>query len=139
MAAHQSGAQPVASHRSVAALLQACRWQKRVLLLCAPTADNTVLQRQRQLLAPARAGLDARDLTVREVVLTAVSEADRTYLAQRLRVSPSGFTLLLLGKDGGIKQRETKPVAPSSLFATIDAMPMRQLEVRRSKRQTSGQ
>lgn len=116
---------------SLTALLKASRWQKRVLLLCAPTATDAALLRQRQLLAPARAGLNARDLLVQEVVLTQLSPADKKYLAETLRVSPTSFTVLLIGKDGGAKRRETEPITPASLFSTIDGMPMRQQEMRR--------
>ncbi|MCB2408909.1 DUF4174 domain-containing protein [Hymenobacter lucidus] len=118
---------------SLAASLKASRWQKRVLLLCAPTSDNAALRRQRQLLATDPPGLEARELLVREVLFTALSAADRNYLTETLRVSPTGFTLVLLGKDGGSKRRETEPVTPSSLFTTIDAMPMRQREMQGSK------
>lgn len=127
-------AQPSSAPASLAALLKASRWQKRVLLLCAPTGTDAALLRQRQLLAPARADLAARDLLVREVVLAELSAADRKYVAETLRVSGSSFTVLLVGKDGGVKRRETEPVAPASLFETIDVMPMRQQEMRRVKK-----
>ena len=135
LCATRVSAQASAPARSLAASLKAYRWQKRVLLLCAPTSDNAALLRQRQLLATDRAGLEARELLVREVLFTALPAADREYLTETLHVSPTGFTVLLLGKDGGPKRRETEPVAPSSLFTTIDAMPMRQREMQGSKRQ----
>lgn len=122
-------AQAVTPAASLAAVLKASRWQKRVLLLCAPTADNTALLRQRQLLATDRPGLEARELLVREVLFTNLSAADRKYLTETLHVSPTSFTMVLLGKDGDPKRRETEPVTPSSLFTTIDAMPMRQREM----------
>lgn len=115
---------------SLASLLKASRWQKRVLLLCAPTATDAALLQQRQLLATARPGLDDRDLLVREVLLNTLSAADKTYLAETLRVSSGGFVVLLVGKDGGVKRRETEPVSPASLFKTIDVMPMRRKEMR---------
>ncbi len=119
---------------SLAALLKASRWQKRVLLICAPAATDANLLRQRQLLAPARADLDARDLLVQEVLLNQLSTADKKHLTEVLRVSLTGFTAVLIGKDGGAKHRETEPVAPASLFSTIDAMPMRQQEMRQGKK-----
>ena len=115
---------------SLAALLKASRWQKRVLLLCAPTATDAALLRQRQLLAPARADLEARDLLVHEVLLDNLSAADKRYLTENLRVSLGGFAAVLVGKDGGVKRRETQPVSPASLFKTIDVMPMRREEMR---------
>ncbi|HEX8426568.1 DUF4174 domain-containing protein [Hymenobacter sp.] len=119
---------------SLAALLKASRWQKRVLLLCAPSATDANLLRQRQLLAPARADLDARDLLVHEVQLNHLSAADKKYLTETLRIPLTSFTTVLIGKDGGVKRRETEPVAPASLYSTIDVMPMRQQEMRQGKK-----
>jgi hypothetical protein len=120
---------------SLAKLMKASRWQKRVLLVCAPSPDDASLLRQRQLLAPARADLRARDLLVQEVLFSQLSTADKNYLAENLRVSTTKFTVVLIGKDGGPKRRETEPVDPASLFSTIDVMPMRQQEMRKSKPQ----
>ena len=124
-------AQPAAgAGQSVAALLKASKWHKRVLLVCAPSADDADLHRQQQLLGPVGAGLNSRDLVVREVVLAELSAADKQYLAQRLGVAGSRFTAVLIGNDGGVKRRETRPLPPAALFSTIDAMPMRQQEMR---------
>lgn len=128
--AQSGGAAP-----SLAQLLKTSRWQKRVLLVCAPSPDDASLLRQRQLLAPARADLNARDLLVHEVLFSELSTADKSYLAENLRVSATKFTVVLIGKDGGAKRRETEPVTPASLFSTIDVMPMRQQEMRKSKPQ----
>ncbi len=70
-------------------------------------------------------------MLVRVLVGSELSATDTRYLTQRLGVAPGGFAVLLLGKDGGVKRRETQPVVPASLFSTIDAMPMRQQETRR--------
>lgn len=120
------------SPQPLATFLKTSRWQKRVLLLCAPTATAAALLRQRQLLAPVRPDLDARDLLVHEVLLDNLSAADKKYVTETLRTSGTGFTVLLIGKDGGVKRRETAPVTPSSLFETIDVMPMRQQEMRKN-------
>jgi hypothetical protein len=116
----------------LATLLKTSRWQKRVLLLCAPTATDAALLRQRQLLASARPELDARDLLVHEVLLDNLSAADKKYVTETLRTSRASFTVLLIGKDGGVKRRETEPTTPNSLFKTIDVMPMRQQEMRKN-------
>ncbi|UOQ78189.1 DUF4174 domain-containing protein [Hymenobacter sp. 5516J-16] len=118
----------------LAATLNASKWQQRVLLLCAPTADNAELRRQQQVLRPAKAELVARDVVVYEVIQNRLSAADQRYLRQRLGVASSSFTVLLLGKDGGVKRRETQPLSAAQLFATIDAMPMRQQEMRRPRK-----
>ena len=122
-----------ATPTSVAALLRASRWQKRVSLLGASTADNARLRRQQRLLEPARAEVQARDLLVREVIIGQFSAADKRYLTQRLGVATGTFTVVLLGKDGGVKCRENQPLPAAALFAAIEAMPMPQREMREQR------
>lgn len=116
---------------SLVATIKASKWQKRVLLLCATRPDDARLHRQQQLLAPAQAELHSRDLLVQEVIASQLSGPDQRYLRQQLNLPDSGFMVLLIGKDGGVKRRETQPLTPTQLFRTIDAMPMRQQEMKR--------
>lgn len=41
----------------------------------------------------------------------------------------SGFEILLIGLDGGVKLRQDKVIDAETLFARIDAMPMRRQEL----------
>lgn len=44
---------------------------------------------------------------------------------------PGGrFAAVLIGKDGGVKDRFDQPVEPADLHARIDAMPMHRRELR---------
>ncbi|MBW4517481.1 MAG: DUF4174 domain-containing protein [Timaviella obliquedivisa GSE-PSE-MK23-08B] len=45
-------------------------------------------------------------------------------------MAPGKFTVILVGKDGTEKQRSQTPIDPATIFRTIDAMPMRQQEMR---------
>jgi len=49
---------------------------------------------------------------------------------ERFGVAHSAFRTVLVGKDGAEKRRDAAPVTARSLFDTIDAMPMRQREMR---------
>jgi hypothetical protein len=118
---------------SLASWLSKQRWHKRVVLLCAPSSATPELQAQQQQLTAAATGLQERDIEVREVLFEQLSAADKQYITQKLGVKTTGFTLLLLGKDGGVKRRETKPISPIALFETIDVMPMRREEARRQQ------
>ena len=42
----------------------------------------------------------------------------------------SDFQAVLIGKDGGVKARWAEPVSLNALYELIDAMPMRQREMR---------
>lgn len=111
--------------------IQASRWQKRVLLVMAPTAGQPDFKRQKELLAAAPAELRARDVLVLDVLYDHLAPADRQYLQQELKLHLTGFEAVLVGKDGGVKQTSTHPLAPAAWFGTIDKMPMRRQEMRR--------
>ncbi|MBT9391673.1 DUF4174 domain-containing protein [Hymenobacter sp. NST-14] len=120
------------SASALEATVKKAHWRQRVLLICAPSAADASLLAQRNLLESAAAGLRERDLLVRELVLPELPAPDRAYL-RRLGVKTDAFQVLLLGKDGGLKRRDTQPVAPQTLFSTIDAMPMRRQEMKRAE------
>ncbi|WP_185816885.1 DUF4174 domain-containing protein [Hymenobacter metallilatus] len=125
-----SGARAQQPGSALAAAIRAGKWQQRILLLCAPSPDNAALRRQQALLRPVGRELNARDMVVRVVVPDQLSAPDQRYLREQLRVKTGGFVLLLIGKDGGVKRRETAPLPAAELFSTVDAMPMRQQEMR---------
>ncbi len=51
-------------------------------------------------------------------------------LSERFKVTPGIFTLILIGKDGSEKYRTNKVIKAATLFAIIDAMPMRKAEMK---------
>lgn len=51
-------------------------------------------------------------------------------LQGRYNLDGTAFRVLLIGKDGGVKLNSTDVVGPEQLFSLIDAMPMRQQEMR---------
>jgi hypothetical protein len=117
-AAQVSGApDPLAPHRGKA----------RILVVAAPDAQDPSLRAQRELLVPVRAELRERDLVVVEAIGTGPEAAA---LRRRLGLPEGAFRAALVGKDGGAKLKAAEPLTPQRLFATIDAMPMRQDEVR---------
>jgi hypothetical protein len=108
--------------------LASLKWERRALLVSAPASDDAELAVQRGILARWKPGGDARDLTVVEVVGDRVSGASNSAVALRrtYRLSPTRFTAILIGKDGGEKLRSGDPIPAAVLEGTIDAMPMRQ-------------
>jgi hypothetical protein len=114
--------------------LRASHWQKRVLLIGAPTASQADFQQQKKLLAAAPDQLQERDFLVLELPYDQLSAADRQYWQQELKQPLTGFAVVLIGKDGGVKRTETKPLAPADLFGTVDKMPMRRQEARSQKK-----
>lgn len=94
--------------------LQDLRWQARpvVILGHGAMADDQ--------LARLRAGTAM--LVARDVVILTDGPG-----AAPLRQG-NGFSIVLIGKDGGIKLRRDRPVDVAELTNLIDTMPMRQRE-----------
>ena len=114
--------------------LDALRWERRLLVVLAPTADDTRIGEQLSLLAAAQDGATERHVT--PVVLwpsgghlngelLSAAEAEAAW-AQLHDQGP--FAVLLVGKDGTVKSRTTQPTDMAPLFELIDTMPMRQRE-----------
>jgi hypothetical protein len=100
------------------------QWTHRPVIIFADTeADPRYIDQIRKL----ERGL--AELAKREViVLTDTDPAAQSALRKQLR--PRGFMLVLVGKDGGIKQRKPFPLSVRELSASIDKMPMREREMR---------
>ena len=91
-----------------------------VLVVGAPGDKNVTAQLA--LLAQAKAALAERDVIIQTLPL----EGARAALG-----AGAPFTLLLVGKDGGVKLRRHAVTSPAEIAALIDTMPMRQEEMRR--------
>ncbi|MGI4980787.1 MAG: DUF4174 domain-containing protein [Janthinobacterium lividum] len=74
------------------------------------------------------AGLAGSDPAVPALLLSAPSDAKSRV---RFHVKAGEFTVILIGRDGGEKLRSHQPILWETLQHTIDAMPMRQGEMRR--------
>jgi hypothetical protein len=117
--------------------MDAYRQRFRPVLLSAPSDHDDRLRRQRESFAGLEEALCERDLAVVEAVGSAVATtggpectSDAQALRTRYGIAADRFCILLIGKDGGVKLRSDEPVPAESLFALIDAMPMRRQEMR---------
>jgi hypothetical protein len=113
------------------------RDRNRVLVLFAPKADHPRFMEQADLIGGRHSGFMERDL-VRIDVVGDTAAADGVTLAdgtarpirRELNAPDDQFLVVLIGKDGTQKIRRTEPLGVDELYATIDAMPMRQREMR---------
>lgn len=107
--------------------LGAHRWKDRVVVLIAPNASDSQLREQRAILRAAATGLKERDI----VILEALDDGpEATALRRRFAAGQNVFRAVLVGKDGGAKLASDRPLSAQRLFGEIDAMPMRQQEIR---------
>ena len=127
---------------TVAFDFNAYRWKNRLLLVFAPSANTPAYQKQMQLFQTQQAGFKERDLLLVELLTEGTSHAERQAIDQadvakmrsRFKVAPQDFRVILVGKDGTAKRRDSNPVQPRVIFNEIDAMPMRQQEMRQRSR-----
>lgn len=118
--------------------LSAYRWQNRLLLIYAPSADVPAYQRYAQDLDRRRRGIEDRDLIVFRIFEKGQSFQEDAPLApeaamalrQRFGVGAGGSRVVLIGKDGGVKLDQAELVPLADIFALIDSMPMRRREMK---------
>ena len=117
--------------RSVAAM----QHHDRLVLVFAPGFKDARLTQQRGEMARFGAGAAARDLLFIQVaegkVLGARDDANRLRL--KYHVTADAYQTFLIDKDGEVALHQAGPIPAAQLQAAIDAMPMRQEEVRRAK------
>ncbi len=114
------------------------RWKNRLLLIFAPNETvKDFATFSRRLNAENFNVLD-RDLVVFRIFETASSRVDNQPLspedAQALRlrfdIKLGQFTVILVGKDGGVKLIQKRQANLEEIFDLIDRMPMRRQEMR---------
>lgn len=100
----------------------------RRLLIFAADSTVTEVQTQRKWLEAEPKGVEERDIWI------AVFDDPRTFrrMYDHYEVGRIDFHLVLVGKDFTVKFRSDEPVPAEKLFEVIDAMPMRQEEMRQA-------
>ncbi|BAZ12659.1 hypothetical protein NIES4071_44910 [Calothrix sp. NIES-4071] len=114
------------------------QWRNRILLVFAPNSQNVSYQQQVQLFKQHQQGLNERDLLLVTVLEQgtsysneqAIDTASAAKLRQKFKISDNDFRVILVGKDGGAKRQDSNVVQAETIFREIDAMPMRQQEMR---------
>lgn len=113
------------------------KWKYRPVVVMAEAETSAALAEQRRIVAANRAGFSERGIVVVWVVgdrVTAELGPGPGRDAAALRARFGGrqpFRAVLVGKDGGTKLTSSAPLPAATLFATIDAMPMRRDEMQR--------
>ena len=117
--------------------LTTLRDSSRPLLIFAPKPDDPQLQIQLRRLRDNAAAVSEHGIVVIAIPYESPSPTPAMFTVEaahsarlRFHVAPTDFTVILIGKDGGEKLRSHKPLTIDQLSNTIDAMPMRQQEMR---------
>ncbi len=100
---------------------------KRLVLIFYNNNGIELKNKQLDLLKKDSSGISNRDIEVSTYEIT----AEKTEVKRWNISSSKPFTFLLVGKDGGEKLRSDSIINLEQLFQTIDAMPMRQSEMKK--------
>lgn len=98
-------------------------WQARPVVVFADTAADPAFRLQIEELHRLPAALAERDV----VVITDTDPDGGS--AWRQRLHPRGFSLVIMDKDGQIKQRKPQPWSVREITLAIDKFPLRREEI----------
>ena len=126
------------SAHAAAAELSDYRWERRPLLLFAPTDNDPRLIETLSRIEASRCDFVDRDMVIGQVVTEGESTLDGQVvnadesrrLARQYAIGEDTFSVLLIGKDGGEKLRVNEVPDLQAIYAVIDGMPMRSREMR---------
>lgn len=123
--------------RALAAELSDYLWQRRPLLVFAPTDNDPRLEETLSRIEATRCDFADRDMVLGRILTEGTSTLDGHVVdanqAQRLMsqfgVGADSFSVVLIGKDGGEKLRVNDVPNLQTIYAVIDGMPMRAREM----------
>jgi hypothetical protein len=114
------------------------RWKHRPLFIFAPSVtDATFLELDKRLIQSVPE-IEDRDMIIFRIFEDSPSRVsnkpmpprDAEALRRRFGIETGRFTVVLVGKDGGVKWVAHRDADLQSIFNLIDSMPMRQQEMR---------
>lgn len=97
---------------------------KRVIIIFSDNSEDPNFTAQLNLLESRKNSLKERDV----VVLIDTSPISKSNI--RLKLRPQGFVFILIGKDGKIALRKSRPWSVREISRSIDKMPLRKQEIK---------
>jgi hypothetical protein len=118
--------------------LTAYQWKNRLLILFAPAENDLGYQSFKEQLQRRTQEIRDRDLLTFDVFETGegrlahppLTKEQVLFLRKKCAMVSGQRIVILIGKDGEVKLRRELPLELSEIFSVIDAMPMRQREIR---------
>jgi len=118
--------------------LNVYRWKNRLLMVFSSSPDDANYRSLIKEMQDQRNGLKDRDILLFEVFEKGQSRLDGSplkkdsadLLRKQFGIRPGQFCTILIGKDGEEKRRWESMVGFGVIFSVIDAMPMRQREMK---------
>ena len=118
------------------------QWKNRLILIFTPSESDSTYQDASRQIVNLNAQIIERDIVVFNIIENSAGSAGDSLLSQNasqelrenFHVESGSFVLILIGKDGGEKLRQENDFNFDTIFRRIDAMPMRQSEMRQRKK-----
>ena len=109
-------------------------WKNRVIVTFSPSKNNTERSQFLNSIHKNLCGFNSRNIIHIDLLFNEKYHEIEKYgnFFENLSLSPSEFSLILIGKDGGIKLNSRK-TSLEEIFSLIDTMPMRQEEMLNDK------
>ena len=120
--------------------LERFQWKNRLLLVFSPDRIDAGFQEISRELEERQGDFQDRDMILFQVFEEGQSSAGEETLSpekvrelrRRFNIRPGRVTMILIGKDGGVKLKREHRIGLQEIFDLIDSMPMRQREMRRN-------
>ena len=120
------------------------QWKNRLLFLFAPDSNHPFYKHLQSQIMEQKSEVEDRDMVVFSVLAqgpsqmntTAINHQQADSIRDRFVIPPNAFSLILIGKDGGIKLKRNDPVDLAEVFELIDSMPMRRNEMQQKNQLT---
>ena len=114
------------------------QWDNRILVIFAADSTSEFYQRQMNEFSSLGDELLDRDLILISIFDDGcatlgnriISDSSAADIRKQLSPTAEEYSVFLIGKDGGVKLKQDKFLAPDELFSVIDRMPMRRREMR---------
>jgi hypothetical protein len=118
--------------------LNVYRWKNRLLIIFSPYQGDPDYQSFMKEVQDEKNGVRDRDILVIEILEAGQSRSgsfplkndSADFLREYFGIHPGQFCILLIGKDGEEKRRWETMVGLEVIFSVVDAMPMRQKEMK---------
>jgi hypothetical protein len=113
------------------------QWKNRLVLIISSDSNSEIFQKQLEELSTNRKGLKSRKLIIYKILpeKLQIPNKDSTWvynseLHASYTKSGEPFKVILIGLDRGVKLEQNAVLTTEELFSKIDAMPMRQSELK---------
>ena len=118
--------------------LNVYRWRNRLLMVFSSSQEDSNYHSLMEEVRDQQNGLRDRDILLFEILEKGESRLDNSplkkdsadFLRGQFGIHPGQFCILLIGKDGEEKRRWQSVVGLGVIFSVVDAMPMRQREMK---------